>query len=237
MDQENDNRIAAAKWLIEALESGSPLAPLPDGLAPPDVEAGAEIAAAVLEETGYVPCGFRLLFRDAGDPVAGPMLEGRLLRAGTTVALPALRHARASAAMLGVLAEALLPDDEGAPVLARVHPALDLAASRFTDLPEDVPTLTADLGLLGYVVVGKAAASPAGPIAVSLAEASLRRKGLPVDLMAAFATAAVAARARGGLPAGAVLVVAGLSPALVPVAGASLAARFAGLGKAEAAFV
>ena len=62
-------------------------------------------------------------------------------------------------------------------------------------------------------------------------------KGRPFDVHAAFAAAAAEARRLGGLPAGAVLVVAGLgAPVLGLQAGARLTARFTGIGKVSARF-
>ena len=57
------------------------------------------------------------------------------------------------------------------------------------------------------------------------------------NLLEAGAAAAAEARRLGGLPAGAVLVVAGLgAPVLTLKAGARLTARFTGIGKVSASF-
>ena len=56
-------------------------------------------------------------------------------------------------------------------------------------------------------------------------------------MQAAFAGVAAEARRLGGLPAGAVLVVAGLgAPVLGLKVGARLTARFTGIGKVSASF-
>lgn len=109
-------------------------------------------------------------------------------------------------------------------------------ASRFRDPPASPGLLAADLYGLGHVVAGRGGALPEGSVAVTLAEARRRPRGLPVDLRAALALATDAARRSGGLPAGAVLVVAGLSPTVVPVEGLSLAAGFAGIGRVRLSF-
>lgn len=225
---------AAARWLAEAVESGNPLGPLPADIAPRDLDDAAELAAATLSALDLVPCGLRLLCRPGAAPLAGPMLEGRLLASGRTVALGMLRHPRATAAVIGVLAEALEEGSDAPPVFARLHPALDLAATRFTDLPVDNVMLTADLGQLGLVVAGKGKALAPGVVRVALGPEGSRARGAEVGLAAAFAEAAAAARRWGGLPEGALLVVAGLTPP-VPAEG-RLVARIAGLGKAEACF-
>lgn len=234
----------AARWLAEALETGNPLAPLPPGLAPRTPEEGEAVAAGALEALGFTACGLRLApgpERDA-PPVAGPVLEGRLLREGATVTLGALRHPRASAALVAVLAAGLAPEDDAPPEIAALHPAIDVAASRFRDAPESAALQAADLGGLGFVVVGGARrtppAIPAEPLRISLAPEGKRPPGTPLDAVAALAPAVAAARRLGGLPAGAVLVAAGLGPAaLTPAAGTGLVARFGPLlGRVRAAF-
>jgi 2-keto-4-pentenoate hydratase len=228
----------AARWLAEAFETGNPLAPLPPELTPATAEDGEAIAALVLDAAGFTACGVRLARASNGDapPVAGPMLEGRLLRDGVTVALAALRHPRATAAVAGVLARALPPEGEEPPVLAALHPAIDLADSRFRDAPGTAALLAADLGGLGMVVVGSARPPSAGEVPVSLAPEPRRPRGAPVDLAAALHAAAAAARRLGGLPEGALLVATGLSGPAVPVAGMTLTARFGGLGRVRVAF-
>ncbi|NGM22335.1 hypothetical protein G3576_20120 [Roseomonas stagni] len=216
----------AARWLAEAVETGNPLAALPEGLAPASLEEAEEIAAAVLESLRITPCGLRVL---RGLDVAGPMVEGRLVPSGSPIAAGMLRHGLASAAVVGVLAEAL---GEGPPVLARVHPAIDLSSTRFTEAPTDRLVVTADLARLGLVVAGRGKPMPEAPVRVAIGPAGHRRRGEAFDLAALFAEAAEVARAWGGLPAGALLVVAGLGDAL-PASGA-LRVTVSGLGAAEA---
>ncbi|MBU8542316.1 MULTISPECIES: hypothetical protein [Roseomonadaceae] len=237
MGEVADRAAAAAKWLVEALESGNPLAPLPEGLAPRDAEEGFEMAAAVLEETGQAPCGLRMMLRGMAPPILGPMPEGRLMADGATVALAGLRHPCATGAVVGVLAEALEPGSDAPPVLARLHPAIDIAATRFTDMPSDPAVLTADLGGLGYVVTGKARPPSGAEVAIHLGAPDSRRRGMALDLAPRFAEAAAAARGLGGLPAGALLVVAGLTLGVVPEPGTALATRISGLGRAMVRFV
>lgn len=226
---------AAARWFAEAMETGHPLAPLPPGLAPRDAAEAAMIAAATLDQLGIVPCGLRLLRRPGAAALAGPMIEGRLLASGAAVPPGALRHPLVSAAVVGVLAEALEPEAEAPPVFARLHPALDIAATRFTTPPEDDPCLAADLARLGLVVAGKGRAVAPGVVKVALGAKGSRARGVETDLAAAFAEAAAAARAWGGLPAGALLVVAGLTPLTAPTEG-SQRASLGALGAAEATF-
>lgn len=224
----------AARWLAEALESGNPLSALPPDIAPRDRAAAEEVAAATLEALDLAPCGMRLLHRPGAAPLAGPMLEGRLVPAGRTVALPMLRYPLATAAVIGVLAAPLDPGADAPPVFARLHPALDIAATRFTAPPEDDVMLIADLAGLGLVVAGKGRAVPPGPLRVALTPKGVRAKSAEADLAAAFAEAAAAARHWGGLPAGALLVVAGLTPPVAPAG--TLRASLGALGAAEAAF-
>lgn len=229
-----DRAAEAARWLAEAWETGNPLAPLPPEIAPRDLAEGEEVAFALLEALGLSPCGVRVAPGPGGVPIAAPMLETRLLKSPAAIALPALRHPRASAALVGVLAEPL--DAENTPRFAALHPALDVAASRYTAGAADAASSLADLGDLGFVVAGRAAPASSPPASVALGPPEARGRGRALDAAAVFAPAVAAARRFGGLPAGALLVVAGLAGPLVPSAGMRLAARFGRAGRAEAAF-
>lgn len=225
---------SAARWLAEAIGTGNPLRDLPEDLAPPDQAAGEDIALATLDALGIVACGVRLLRLPDGTLLAGPMLEGRLLANGAPVALGALRHPSLTAAAIGVLAEDLPADGHGPPRFTALHAALDIAATRFTDTPTSLALRAADLGGLGLVVAGRPKRGEPGLIRVLIGAAGTRRQGHPVDLLDAFAAAALAARRLGGLPAGALLVVAGLSAAL-PARG-RITSDFGPLGKVEVTF-
>ncbi|MBW8269884.1 hypothetical protein [Caldovatus aquaticus] len=236
---------AAAGWIAEALVTGNPLAPLPEDLAPRTTAEGECVALAVLEEAGLVACGVRVAPGPAGGPpVAGPVIESRLLRDGATIALSALRHPAVSAAVVGVLGRALPPgEEEQEPsVFSALHPAVDIAASRFRDPPQTPALQAADLGGLGLLVVGRGVApAAAGPVPVRLGPAGARRRRgeapVPLDLLAALAPAVAAARRLGGLPAGAVLVAAGLAaPAIRPSPEGVLRADFGPLGRVQARF-
>lgn len=220
----------AAALLAEAWMTGDPLAPLDP--APAEAAEGDAIAAAVLDRLGLLACGVRLAPGPGGAPLSGPVIEGRLLGSGGALPAGGLRHATATAAIVGVLAEPLDPEVDGAPVCSGVHAAIDLAGSRWRDPPTDAVLIVADLGGLGHVVLGRRATLPMGPVTASLALGARRPRGAPIDLAAALAGAATAARRLGGLPAGAVLIAAGLSPPHTPTAGETLTARIAGVGRA-----
>ncbi|HEY4253323.1 MAG TPA: hypothetical protein VGM87_19090 [Roseomonas sp.] len=218
---------AAALWLAEAVETGNPLAPFPPGLMPRDDAEGEAIAAAILDHMGMPTAGLRI----GPEGVAGPVLAPRLLADGAMLALSALRHARATPALVAVLGADL--GETGPPVFAGLHPAIDIAASRFRDGPADAACLAADLAGLGLIVAGRRRPMPAGPLRLTI---DGRRQGV-VDAMAALAPAVAAAQRLGGLPAGAVLIVAGLTPARIPEAGAWLGIGFgAALGRVKAGF-
>ncbi|HEV7266952.1 MAG TPA: hypothetical protein VGN83_18865 [Falsiroseomonas sp.] len=229
-----DRALQAARWLAEAVETGHPLGPLPPEIAPRDFAEAEAAAAAVLEVLGIDPCGLRLLRRPGAAALAGPMVEGRLLPSGAQVSPGMLRHPLVTAAAIGVLAEPLEEDAATPPVFARLHPALDISVTRFTTPPAEDAVLAADLARLGLVVAGKGRAAAPGEIKVALGAKGSRPRGLACDLGAAFAEAAAVARRWGGLPAGALLVAAGLTP---PVAAeGTLRATFGALGGAEAVF-
>lgn len=233
--QEEARRVLAAA-IVEAFETGNPIAPLAPALRPASAAEGEAVAEEVLDALGLAPCGLRLVRQADGGWLAGPMLDTRLLRDGAAIAMPALRHPRVCAAAIGVLAEPLTPEDSHAPRLAAVHAALDIGATRFRDGAADTAQSVADLADLGFVVAGKRAAMPSAPVAASCAAEPKRPRGAPADLAAAFMAAAEVARRLGGLPAGALLVVAGLTPAMTPKAAEAWTARLAGIGRARAEF-
>jgi 2-keto-4-pentenoate hydratase len=233
MDQEAMKR--AVGNIGGAIQTGDLLAPLPAELMPPDRDTAEELAGQVLEWLGFVPCGVRLAPAADGSMITGAVLEARFLDDGASLALEIMRHGRASAALLGVLGAALEPEATTPPEITAIHPALDISASRFTKGPADRLAEIADLAGLGMLVLGKRRPVPEAPSRVALIEGEGAARGRPFDLHAAFAQAAAEARRLGGLPAGAVLVVAGLGAPVVGLkAGAQFTARFTGIGKVSA---
>lgn len=217
-----DRAPTIARWLSEAVETGNLLAPLPAELAPRTVEEGEDAAGALLEALGATPVGLRI---GPGD-IAGPLIGTRLLLNGSGIALSALPHAAASPALVGVLAADL--SGETAPQWAGMHAAIDVAASRFRDGPPDAAACAADLGGLGLIVLGRR--RPMG-------SARLVARGPVIDVAAALAPAIAAARRLGGLPAGALLMVAGLAPAITPQPGEAIDWGFGtALGRVRASF-
>lgn len=227
-------RRSVALALAEAVHSGSPLA-LPPGLVPRSIAEGSRIAALALEVLDLVPCGIRLASAPDGGTVAGPMLEGRLLRDGAVVALAALRHPWVSPAVLGVLAADLPRRGDQAPTFATLHPALDIAGWRLREPPAGVALAAADLAGLGLLVAGRGRAQQPAPSRLSFGPAGVRRRATPVDLGVLLAAAVAAARRAGGLPRGAV-VVAVAGAGMVPLPGAEFSAAFGGLGTVRARF-
>lgn len=219
---------AIAGWLAEAAETGNPLAPLPPELLPADIEEGEAVAAAILDRMGLAPVGLRL----GPEGVAGPVLAPRLLADGAALTLSVLRHARATPALVAVLGADL--NEAGPPVFAGLHPAIDVAVSRFRDGPSDRSCLAADLAGLGLIVAGRRRPMPVAPLRLAV---DGRHVGL-IDPAVALAPAVAAARRLGGLPAGAVLIATELAPATSPAAGRALRVSFgAALGKTTALFV
>ena len=235
MDQDPISR--AVRYLAEAFETGNPLAPLPDEITPTNQDDAEEVAGGALARLAFAPCGVRLVPAADGSLISGPMLEARFLDDGAGISLEIMRHGRASAALLGVLGAALEPEATTPPEITAIHPALDVSASRFTNGPADRFAEIADLAGLGLLVLGKRRPVPEALSRVALIEGEGSPKGRPFDVHAAFAAAAAEARRLGGLPAGAVLVVAGLgAPVLGLKSGARLTARFTGIGKVSASF-
>ncbi|MDW8399240.1 MAG: hypothetical protein RMK90_11800, partial [Acetobacteraceae bacterium] len=175
-----DRTAEAARWLAEAWETGNPLAPLPPEIAPRDTAEGEQVAFALLDALGLAPCGVRVVPGPGGEPVAAPLPETRLLKSPAAIPLPALRHPRASAALVGVLAEPL--GAAGEPRFAALHPALDVAASRFTAGAADAAASLADLGDLGFVVAGRAAPPAHPPASAAIGPATARGRGAALDV-------------------------------------------------------
>src|SRR5918998_532855 len=73
MSKASPEQVAA--WLAEALETGNPLAPLPEGTEPTGAADSERVAALVLESLGLVPCGLRLTPGPTGEMIAGPVLH------------------------------------------------------------------------------------------------------------------------------------------------------------------
>ncbi|MBS7813482.1 hypothetical protein [Roseococcus pinisoli] len=224
----------AARYLAEAWTSGDPLAPLPEGLAPQDMAAGEAIAAELVSSLGLPVCGLRLAPGPDGlSRIAAPLLEPRMLRAGTPIALSTLRHPRISAGVLGVLAEPL--EAAGEPVFSALHPVIDIAASRYSAPATDGAHQLADLNGLGLVLVGKrwiGAVPEDAEARISLT--GMRPRPLRAPLAALMREAAEAALRWGGLPAGAVLVVSGLATGSPPLPGQKWSAAIPPVGRITA---
>lgn len=231
--------LQAAELVAEAVgDADAPLV-LPEACRPATVAAGRRIAALALDRLGLVSVGIRLAPGfDGGAAVAGPLIESRLLRSPAAVPPPGPGRRRCTLAVVAQLAAALAPrarrwrPAEVAARIASLHVAIDLAASRFADGPPDLPQHVADLAGLGLVIFGPPARAGwqraiLEPLAATAGPDGWRGG---VDVGTALATAAEEACVAGGLPAGAVLMVAGLSPAF---ADAPATVRIARLGTAE----
>ena len=207
----------AAGWIAEAIATGNPLAVLPAEIAPRGRAEGERVAFAALEALGIAPCGVRM-----AEGIVGPMAEGRLLPDGATAA--PLRHPVATAALIGVLAEGLQPEDDARPRFAALHVAIDIADHRFTEAPLALGLRVADLAGLGFVVAGPPVTLLPERVVIEARDLAPREVLAPV---------AAAARRLGGLPAGALLVAAGLSAPLLPREG-EVRADFGALGSLSA---
>jgi hypothetical protein len=208
----------AAGWIAEALSTGNPLAALPLEIAPRGRREGERVALLALDALAIAPCGLRV----AGD-VAGPVIEARLLPDGAN--LPPLRHPVVTAALVGVLREALVPGAEDPPALASLHAALDISDHRFTQRPSGRALQAADLGGLGFIILGPPCESPPEVVTAGSQRIMVQKALAPV---------AEAARRLGGLPAGALLVAAGLSPPLFADAAGRITLGFGVLGPVAA---
>lgn len=228
-------RDSAARCLAEAVQTGQLLQPLAPTAMPRSMLDGQRIAARVLDLLDQPTCGVRLALPTNGRHVPGPVLESRLLRDGSTVHLGQLPHARATAAVVGILAEDLPRRGDEVPSLAVLHPAIDVASWRLRDPPSTGALAAADLAGLGMIVIGRAKRMAPMRVRVSLSPAGTWRRGEEVDLEEAMLAVALAARRAGGLPGGAFLV-APVGESVEPHPGLELIASFGRLGRVQTRF-
>lgn len=228
-------RDSAAKWLADAVQAGASDAPLPAFATPRSMLDGQRIAARVLDMLDLSPCGLRLANPTNGRPVPGPVLEGRMLKDGCSLAMAMLRYPSASAAVVGELAEDLPRRGDEMPNFATLHPAIDIVSWRLPEPPSTGALAAADLAGLGFIICGKAKRMPPMRLRISLAPTGTWRRGEEVDLEEAMMAAALAARRAGGLPRGSFLVVP-LGEPLEPRAGLDLHASFGRLGRVSVRF-
>ena len=176
-----------------------------------------------------------------GEVLAGPVLEGRLLPDGATVALATVRHAAVAPGVMGVLADDLAPEPEGAsalPTFSALHPILDVSSWRLREPPGSAGLAAADLAGHGFIVAGRGKSRGCPPwsaLPVGMAPAGARRRPETRNAAAALLAAAEAARRRGGLPRGALLAVV-LGQGVAPREGQELVAGFGALGRVRAVF-
>ena len=228
-------RDSAARWLADALQTGDSATPMPAFATPRSMLDGQRIAARVLDMLDLAACGLRLASPTNGRPVPGPVLEERLLKEGASVSMSTLRYPRASAAVVGELAEDLPRRGDETPSFAALHPAVDVASWRLPDPPSTGALAAADLAGLGFIIFGKAKRMPPMRLRISLAPTGTWRRGEEIDLEEAMMAAALAARRAGGLPRGSFLVVP-LGESLEPEAGLDLHASFGRLGRISVRF-
>ena len=210
-----------ADRLAEAFAQGEALSTLSPEDRPADAPAAWAMQDAVLDSLGFTPCGLRLVRGVDGVWISGPLLEARLVASGSVVPLSAFRHPRASAALLLRLAADVDHADMLPGALGAMHPALDIADSRYAAGPPDALWQAADLGGLGMVAVGPPRRAT---------RAALREAASGFDLSALLRQGVAEA---GGLPAGAILMIASLSDSFAPDADEVLTADVPGAGCAK----
>jgi hypothetical protein len=210
-----------AMLLADAFVHGEPVA-LPAGPAPIELAAAGDLQAAVLAQAAAAPDGVRMAPGPDGRHHAGPLLPGRRHPIGTTLACAMFHRPAATAGVAIALAQDTPADADPRRLRGTLHAVLDISDSRLAH-PPDTALFVADLAGLGAVVLGP----PRRLSGAALARAAGQDCG---GLIRA------ALDAFGDLPAGAVIVLAGLSPPRVPEAGDRLHATLAGLEEAWADF-
>lgn len=226
--------------MLEAVQDGGTLPPFPAACAPTTVAQGRRVAALVIEELGVPIVGLRLApVPELGGEVIGPVLAPRLLP--SPVAVPRGGRRTLTLALIAQLDRSLPARDRRytrrfvVRRVASLHVGLDLGDTRFTKGPPDLPSHLADLAGLGLVVFGKPARAGwceaiSAPLVATIEGEERELWQGAIEAERALLAAADEARRAGGLPAGAVLVVAGLSPPLPDVA---IKARIRRLGAVQ----
>lgn len=213
--------MALADDLAEAFTVGAPTAaPDAGGLT---LAHAATVQAAVIRLIDLPPVGVRVARGPDGQHHAGPIFAGRLHQAGATLSLEMLPKPAATAAVLITLAQDTPAGTDATRLRGSLRPALDIAASRLL-APPTAALFVADLAGLGAIVAGPPR---------RLSAPGLARAAGPEASMAI----ALALDAFGDLPAGAMLLLADLSPPEQPLAGDTLTACLPGLAEVAADFV
>ena len=194
----------------------------------------------MIEELGVPIVGLRFApVPQVGGHAVGPVLAPRLLPSPVAVPLGGRRTITlALVAQLGGSLPARNKPYTRRFVLGRLaslHVGLDLGDTRFTTGPPDLPSYLADLAGLGLVVFGKPARAGWGEAISSPLGAIIRGEDRElwrgeIEAEPALLKLADEARQAGGLPAGAVMVIAGLSP---PLPDEAIEARIRRLGSVQ----
>jgi 2-keto-4-pentenoate hydratase len=252
---------AAAAWLEEAFISGAPLARLPDDIRPRTAAEGYRVQARLVEALGIPVAGWKLgctsaaarAIMGARGPFAGRVLAPRVFASGAALPGFALRLRGVEPEIAVTLAHDLPPRadpysaDDVAAAIATFHPAIEIVEPRWDRwLEVGIPSVIADLGANGYLVLGEGTPSAAlgDPMAVTVALAvdgadprsggAAQVDGGPVGALTWLANHL---RRTEGLSAGQVVstgTCAGLTPG--PQSGTATA-HFAGLGSVGVRFV
>jgi 2-keto-4-pentenoate hydratase len=227
-------RDRAAGMLAEAWRTGVQVGTLPFEGQPRSQLDGHRIAARTLDMLDLEPCGLRLTSTNNKD-IASALLSQSLLEDDATISLAALHGAQIFPAIAGILAEDLPRRGDAMPVFATLHPALDITAWRFAEVPTTSALAAADLGGLGRVVMGKGKRLEPMRLRVSVAVEGSWKRGVDVDIESPFMAAALAARRGGGLDRGSLLIVQ-LGPGLPLNTGTTMVGSFGRLGRVSAHF-
>jgi 2-keto-4-pentenoate hydratase len=175
----------AAAWLEEAFVSGAPLARLPDDLRPRTAAEGYRAQARLVAALGIPVGGWKIgctsaaarAILGARGPFAGRVLAPRILASGAALPGRALRTRGLEPEIAVTLARDLPPRAEPygtaevADAIATFHPAIEVVEPRWDRwLEVGVPSVIADLGANGWLVLGEGTAPAAlgDPLAVTV---------------------------------------------------------------------
>ncbi len=251
----------AAEWLEEAFTSGAPLARLPDDIRPRTAAEGYRVQARLVEALGIPVGGWKIgctsaaarAIMGARGPFAGRILAPRIFASGVALPGRALRTRGLEPEIAVTLARDLPPRAEPygtaevAEAIGTFHPAIEIVEPRWHRwLEVGVPSVIADLGANGWLVLGEGTTPAAlgDPLAVSV---QLTVDGLPpaegtasaVDggPVVALAWLANHLRRSEGLRAGEVVSTGTCAGFVQAPPEATATARFGGLGSVVLRFV
>ncbi|MDX2102909.1 MAG: 2-keto-4-pentenoate hydratase [Alphaproteobacteria bacterium] len=245
----------AVDLLVDAFETGAPLAPLPEDMRPQTPAEGYRIQEMLAERLGYGIVGWKIGATNPGarkmfktrSPFASRLFKTRLMDSGASLPGAAMRMRGIESEFCLILASSLPPRANAysaAEVMAAiggVRAAFEVVEPRWTDwLAAGIASVIADMGGNGQVVLGDGVDGlPKTDLSECLVEfevngdskargAGIATEGSPVNALLWLANKV---RTGPGLEAGQIIMTGSCTGLFKAAPGDRLRARFEGLGE------